>query len=224
MQDAKTEALANLLRRKFGLPIKRILVVGCGSGTEASMLQKLLAADVVGIDIDSGFEVALTPGLDLRVGDARDLQFDAGSFDLVYSYHVLEHVPDYERALAEMRRVLSKGGHFCIGTPNRSRVVGYLGSKDATLMDKISWNRADWKARLRGRFRNEYGAHAGFTKGELQSALEAAFGSAQDVSLDYYREVYSRHRHLINGIAASGLSRWVFPALYFVGPKEGTAL
>jgi SAM-dependent methyltransferase len=224
LQDAKTEALANLLRRKFGLPIKRILVVGCGSGIEASMLQKLLGAEVVGIDIDSGFEVAPVPGLDLRVGDARDLQFGAGSFDLVYSYHVLEHVPDYERALAEMRRVLAKGGRFCIGTPNRSRLVGYLGSKDATLMDKISWNRADWTARLRGRFRNEYGAHAGFTKGELQSALEAAFGSAQDVSLDYYREVYSRHRHLINGISACGLSRWIFPALYFIGPKEGIAL
>lgn len=224
MQDAKTEALANLLRRKLGVPIRRILVVGCGSGIEASMLQKLLAAEVVGIDIDSGFEVAQTPGLDLRVGDARDLPFNSGSFDLVYSYHVLEHVPDYERALAEMKRVLANEGHFCIGTPNRSRLVGYLGSKDATLMQKISWNRADWTARLRGRFRNEYGAHAGFTQGELRAALEAAFGSAEDISLDYYTEVYCRHRPLINGIAACGLSRWVFPALYFVGPKRAPAL
>jgi len=218
-RDSKTEVIARLLQEKIQTPIRRILVVGCGSGIEASMLHQLLAAEVIGIDIKSEFEAPSAPGLDLRVGDACDMQFDAESFDLVYSYHVLEHIPDPARALNEMRRVLAKEGHFCIGTPNRSRIVGYIGSKDASMKEKFLWNWADWSARLRGRFRNEFGAHAGFTHTELGSALETAFGSAQDISVEYYSELYARQRYLIDRIAAFGLSHRLFPAWYFFGPR-----
>lgn len=155
----------------------------------------------------------------MRRGDATCLEFRDEEFDFVYSYHVLEHIPEYMKALAEMHRVLKKGGTWLVGTPNRSRLVGYLGSVGVSLDDKLAWNLADWKARLQGRFRNECGAHAGFTAAELGSALAKVFGGAEDITARYYLGVYERHARLVRGLARSGLGRWLFPAVYFMGTQ-----
>jgi len=70
---------------------------------------------------------------------------------------VIEHVPDPQRSIVECARVLREGGYLYCGTPNCTRLVGYIGSR-ASLAEKVRWNLADWKMRLKGRFRNEYGA------------------------------------------------------------------
>ena len=48
----------------------------------------------------------------LRNEDATRLTFDDASFDLVMSFEVLEHIPDYLAALREVRRILRPGGRF----------------------------------------------------------------------------------------------------------------
>jgi SAM-dependent methyltransferase len=54
------------------------------------------------------------------VGDARELPFEDGSFDVVHSYSVLQHLPkeDVRRVVAEVRRVLRPGGTAWIEMPN----------------------------------------------------------------------------------------------------------
>jgi len=215
----KTEAMADIVRGRAGSPIRRLLVVGCGSGVEAAALARALRAQVVGIDLRASFDRAAAGAADLRQGDATRLEFADGDFDFVYSYHVLEHIPQYMRALAEMHRVLNKGGAYLVGTPNRSRLVGYLGSVGVPFRDKLAWNLADWKAKLQGRFRNECGAHAGFTAAELGGALAKVFGSAEEITVRYYVGVYERHARLVKCLARSGLGRWLFPAVYFMGTK-----
>jgi SAM-dependent methyltransferase len=216
--DRKTEAIAAIVRERAGL-IRRLLVVGCGSGVEAATLARELGTQVVGIDLRGSFDPAATTTAELRQGDATRLEFADGTFDFVYSYHVLEHIPDYAKALGEMQRVLAKGGGYLIGTPNRLRLVGYLGSAGVTWRDKLRWNLADWKARLRGRFRNEFGAHAGFSAAELRAALAKVFGNAEEISSRYYLGVYRRHAWLVKLILHSGLGRFLFPAVYFMGAK-----
>jgi SAM-dependent methyltransferase len=49
----------------------------------------------------------------------RELPFPDGSFAAVISVQSIEHVPDPERVIAEVRRVLSPGGRAIIVTPNR---------------------------------------------------------------------------------------------------------
>jgi SAM-dependent methyltransferase len=218
-RDGKTEVLAAIIRARSEHPIRRLLVVGCGSGTEAAVLATELQTEVVGVDLETAFHPEAAAMVDLRQGDATCLDFADQSFDSVYSYHALEHIPDCTKALQEMRRVLTKGGNYCIGTPNRLRLVGYLGSKEATCSQMVAWNIADWKAQLCGRFRNEFGAHAGFSSSELHEMLERAFGETTEITLQYYVGVYRNHAKLVSWLAGSSLGPLLFPSVYFVGKR-----
>src|SRR6185369_8368843 len=151
-RDLRTEALADLILGSTSRPIRRLLVVGCGSGKEAAVLAEVLEAETTGIDIVEKFDPEAAMVVRLLYGDATRLDFADGSFDCVYSYHALEHIPQHVRALQEMRRVLADDGVLCIGTPNRSRLFAYLGSRGASFREKLRWNMIEWKARLRGRF------------------------------------------------------------------------
>ena len=217
--NGKTERLAQLIAKLHGRPIGTLLVVGCGTGVEAAILQQEIGARVVGIDLHARFDPQAAAAVQLQAGDARRLDFADGSFDYVYSYHALEHIPQYHLALEEMRRVLAADGGYCIGTPNRARLIGYVGSSNTLLSEKIAWNAADWKARLKGRFRNEFGAHAGFTSVELSSELRRVFTTATDISDDYYDAVYSRHAGKLAVLRKAGIHGFVYPSVYFVGRR-----
>ncbi|MED5620414.1 class I SAM-dependent methyltransferase [Ideonella sp. BN130291] len=215
----KPTQLARLIREEAANAVSRLLVVGCGDGTEAAILSRELGCEVIGIDLNPNFDAAARQQVDLRVADACSLPFPDGAFDYVYSYHALEHIPDWRCALNEMDRVLTEGGHYCVGTPNRSRLIGYMGS-GAHWKNKLRWNAADWKMRLQGRFRNEFGAHAGFTASELGSALSEAFGSRPvDISVSYYEAIYPRHASTVKLISRMELGRFAWPSVYFIGNK-----
>lgn len=53
----------------------------------------------------------------VRNMNVLDLQFDAGTFDLVICNHVLEHIPQDTKALAEIYRVLKPGGKAILQVP-----------------------------------------------------------------------------------------------------------
>ena len=220
LKDRKAEVMAQLIRRRIGARKPRVLVVGCGTGMEAAILAQELETQVVGVDLYADFDSIAASCVELRRGDATRLEYDDGSFDFVYSYHALEHIPDYARALQEMSRVLNGHGQYCIGTPNRSRLIGYLGSQGTPLRMKLAWNAADWKARLTGRFRNEFGAHAGFTTEELYRSLYEVFGETEDVTKEYYHQLYPQYALALKLLIASGVSRFLFPSIYFFGRKK----
>ena len=196
----------------------KLLVVGCGSGIEAAVLAKDLNAEVTGVDLSTDFDHRACQVATLQRGDATALEFPDKAFDVVYSYHALEHIPDYHAALNEMHRVLKQGGAWCIGTPNRARIFGYLGGR-SNLREKLAWNWNDWCMRLQGRFRNEYGAHAGYTSRELKDILSQHFGSVEELTEQYYRHLYSRQAGVIKLLIGTGVSQFVFPSVYFMGEK-----
>jgi SAM-dependent methyltransferase len=212
----KTLAFARIARERFpACRIRSILVVGCGDGQEAQLLSEVFGCRVTAIDLLDAFEPRA--GVDFQRMDARRMTLGADSFDLVYSFHVLEHIVPPEEVVAEIRRVLRPGMPFCLGTPNRLRALGYVGS-DVSLADKVRWNVVDWRTRLAGRFRNELGAHAGFTGEELLT-LGSRIGPATIVSDEYYRRIYPRHDLLIELVIALNLQRIAWPAVYVVGRK-----
>ena len=80
-----------------------------------SKLLKPMVASYTTADIDA-------PGVDFQA-DICELPFAKGSFDLVIACHVLEHVKDDLRALAEIRRVLAPGGVAILPVPIVSDVT-----------------------------------------------------------------------------------------------------
>jgi ubiquinone/menaquinone biosynthesis C-methylase UbiE len=100
----------------------RILEVGGGQ----SGLTKLLypEAHVTNLDFDPSF--ADVPcnrqeGQSFVEGDATDMPFDDGSFDVVTMFDLLEHVPDDAAVARETLRVLRPGGTVLVSTPDRIR-------------------------------------------------------------------------------------------------------
>jgi ubiquinone biosynthesis O-methyltransferase len=130
-----------LIRELVGLPAgRRILDVGCGDGLLAASLARA-GAVVTGVDSDpcmleAGRARAQRAGLTAEFveGDIRALPFAAAAFDVVVAVTVLCFVPDAERAVREMARVLKPGGHMVIGELGRwnlwaakRRISGWLG-------------------------------------------------------------------------------------------------
>lgn len=97
----------------------RVLDVACGTGDLAIRAAELRPlATVLGVDAAEGM-IALARAR-LRVGDVRDVRFEVGdltrlalpdgAFDVILAGYALRNVPEYEAALAELRRVLRPGG------------------------------------------------------------------------------------------------------------------
>jgi SAM-dependent methyltransferase len=92
---------------------ERVLEVGGGEGELAERIANELRAEVVGIDQSERMvEIQRLRGIDARVGDVQDLPFGDGEFDVAVAAWMLYHVPDLDRALAELERVLRPGGRL----------------------------------------------------------------------------------------------------------------
>jgi SAM-dependent methyltransferase len=83
---------------------KRVLEIGAGDGFLASLLSEI--ATVEAIDVYR-HPRAVHP---VQLYDGRALSFSDGTFDIVFSSNVLEHIPDLPRLLDEMARVLKPDG------------------------------------------------------------------------------------------------------------------
>jgi ubiquinone/menaquinone biosynthesis C-methylase UbiE len=107
----------------------RILELGCGIGYQSAMLAKI-SKSVVATDLPNESVVDHAPGMaaaaelhkhleidnvNLVPCSAEELPFEDSSMDMVFSSHVLEHIPNQQEALNEIYRVLKPGGyHVCI--------------------------------------------------------------------------------------------------------------
>jgi len=197
--------------------IKQILIVGCGDGSEAIILSSYFKCKSFGIDLNSdNFIKNLPEKVILLKADAINLPFKDKNFDIVYSYHCLEHIPDFHKALTEMKRVLKNKGTFYIGVPNRNRIVGYINS-NSSFKEKILWNYDDYKYKIIGKFRNKFGAHAGFSQNELSEELHKVFHTVNNVTKQYFYESYSTKRIIIKILEKTNLYKILYPSIYFVG-------
>ena len=96
----------------------KILDIGCADGNLTGKIKSYIPkADVTGIDMykrSIDFAKESHPGIDFRVGDARQLPFKNGQFDMIVAVEVLEHIPQNEKAIKEVYRCLAKNGRFIV--------------------------------------------------------------------------------------------------------------
>jgi ubiquinone/menaquinone biosynthesis C-methylase UbiE len=115
---------------KWGIAGGKVLDVGTGTGlTAVGFAQGIPGVEVTGLDlsavaIEVAGEYAQKSGLASRVffeeGDAEEMPFEDGAFDLVISGSTLHLVNDPIRMFDEIRRVLKPGGRFFISDFRRS--------------------------------------------------------------------------------------------------------
>lgn len=210
-----------IIYEKFpDLKINSIFIAGCGDGTEAILLQKVFDKYVYGIDISLEKEVNEPGKITLKNGDLMNLTLPENSFDFIYSYHVLEHVPDPYIVMQSLSKMLKDEGLVFIGFPNRNRLIGYLGThNNVSMMEKIKWNIKDYKDRFKGRFENKYGAHAGFTNSEFIKLAKSFYKTVIPVRNEYMLLKYAKYKFLIRVLINLGLSEFLFPSNYYILKK-----
>jgi 2-polyprenyl-3-methyl-5-hydroxy-6-metoxy-1,4-benzoquinol methylase len=107
----------------------RLLDVGCGSGTLLEILQRR-GFDVFGFEPSAeAARLAMESGLTVVSGEGLEsASFAANSFHIITLFHVLEHVTEPRRVLAEVRRVMDTNGRILVQVPNieswQSRLCG----------------------------------------------------------------------------------------------------
>ncbi|MBI2800168.1 MAG: class I SAM-dependent methyltransferase [Gammaproteobacteria bacterium] len=124
-RERKAQTMVAVLGDFLELPLAeaRVLDVGGSGGAIDNALANHFGS-VIGVDID---EPAIArariqyhkPNLEYRVGDALNLDFAANSFEVVICSHVYEHVPDAQRMMDEILRVLVPGGVCYFAAGNR---------------------------------------------------------------------------------------------------------
>jgi ubiquinone/menaquinone biosynthesis C-methylase UbiE len=102
------------------------LEVGCGTGRFTAPLAekdvRLTSVDISEEMLESTrrrlTQVGVVDAVTLQQMDARSMEFPDSTFDVIVSMNVLNHVPEYERVVSEMARVLRPGGSIVIGVPS----------------------------------------------------------------------------------------------------------
>jgi ubiquinone/menaquinone biosynthesis C-methylase UbiE len=146
-----------LARTSLLQPGDKILEIGCGIGTVVFELTKQ-GYEATGTDIS---QVAIEygrnkyRGICLEVQPAEELPFGAGTFDVVLSFDLFEHIARIDRHLSEVQRVLKPSGYYLFETPNKvSNVVS-----ETLAYRSLKWRRAHPSLHTPGQLRRRLARH-----------------------------------------------------------------
>lgn len=188
---------------------KEVLEIGVGLGSDHVRFARagavLTGVDLTPAAIDLTQRRLALEGLwsDLSVADAEALPFHDRSFDVVYSWGVLHHTPDSDRAIREALRVLRPGGRACLMLYARRSWVGAGLWTRYGLLRGRPWLSV---ARILAEHLESPGTKA-FTRREL----EARFARLDDPT---FERALSPADRKVAGPLAAATARWL--GFYFV--------
>jgi SAM-dependent methyltransferase len=95
---------------------KNILDIGCGTGTELTVLKKF--GKITGLDSSlDALKILQRNGYDALCGDIEKVNLQTNFYDCICCFDVLEHLPNDELALKKIYASLCKDGHFIFTVP-----------------------------------------------------------------------------------------------------------
>jgi SAM-dependent methyltransferase len=167
---------------------KRVLEVGFGAGTD--FIQWLRAGAIAsGVDLTEEAMDNLRHRIGvyglpqpekLQVADAENLPFSSNTFDLGYSWGVLHHTPDTEKAVAELVRVVRPGGEIKLMLYNRHSLCAWRCWLKCALLKGRPWKSVRWA--LWNHI--ESVGTKGYTRGEIRRMVAAC--GATDIRIETY--------------------------------------
>lgn len=131
-----------------------ILEIGTGSGGIASYFahKKEMQFHITAIDVvDSR---TLKDGYQFQIVDGTKIPLDSGTFDVIITNHVIEHVGEYESQLEhlnEIKRLLKKDGIAYLAVPNRWMLI-----EPHYQLIFLSWLPKKYRSRYLNKMRNVY--------------------------------------------------------------------
>jgi ubiquinone/menaquinone biosynthesis C-methylase UbiE len=144
---------------RLGGPVRgAALEIGCGQGVGAQLILDVFGADRVdAFDLDSRMIARAQSRLARRggrarlwVGDVTRIPVPDESYDAVFDFGIIHHVPDWRRAVAEIARVLKDGGRFYAEEVLRPFIVHPLMRRLFAHPQIDRFDRAEFIAALRG--------------------------------------------------------------------------
>jgi SAM-dependent methyltransferase len=132
---------------------RRLLEVGSGPGELSARIAAELGARVTALDLSERMvELARERGVDARVGDVQALPFADDSFDAVVAAWMLYHVPDLDRGLAEIARVLCPDGTLIAVTNSELHLEEARVIAGVTMVGRMPFNRENGREILERHF------------------------------------------------------------------------
>jgi ubiquinone/menaquinone biosynthesis C-methylase UbiE len=127
------EKIANILLQEIDCKGKRVVDVGCGTGTLSFMVLEKAAKKISCVDIsplmlekckkksiDNGYPDDV---ISFYEGDIEKLSFRDSSFDIVFCNMVLGMVPNQQEAISELARILRPGGTLALSIHGPDHLV-----------------------------------------------------------------------------------------------------
>ena len=138
-----------MLARRYGTRGARLLEVGSGMGHLVAQLEDTF--ETVGLDLNH-WAVTQSKSVvnksSLQTASAQELPFEDGVFNVVIIKHIVEHLPNPEKAINEIGRVTAKGGYLILATPNLGSLlkpwkgekwIGYQDPTHISLKEPQEW-------------------------------------------------------------------------------------
>jgi SAM-dependent methyltransferase len=147
--DAGTTALIKDVMDKWIVNMttcKSVLDIGCGATAVAEQFFTPLGMEYTGIALGEDAVNAQSLGYNVKIMDMSFLEFEDGSFDLIFARHVLEHSPMPLLTLMEWSRVARHW--LCVIVPKASH-FGRTGMNHYSVLEEDHWlwlmDRAGWR-------------------------------------------------------------------------------
>ena len=138
-----------ILARRYGRKGARLLEVGSGMGHLVGQLEDTFVT--FGMDVNHWAvrqSKSVVQKTQLQTASAQELPYQNGAFNVVIIKHIVEHLPDPEKAIREIGRVTEPGGTLILATPNLDsllkpwkgdRWIGYQDPTHISLKRPAEW-------------------------------------------------------------------------------------
>lgn len=210
---------------------RRVLDAGFGAGYGAVMLAAAGATSVAAVDIDAeavrrAKQRFAGAGVEFVFDDCQQLTQVVGPFDVVCCFETIEHLPDPEKFLQAVARVLHADGLLLISTPDRAVSPPAVGDRPRNPFHLREWYRDEFAALLSGWFeevelRAQVEATAVARRAEAVAALRHGLLWANPLTTFLWRKLAlgargERAWKNLEGLATGGPSDYPIVPLYLV--------